>query len=179
MKTIAIILLSWNAWIFPAFPSVAGDQGPAGQSEVIKEQAGRMGQALISGDYKTFVRYTYPGLITIAGGADKLTEQLSRLMNDMKRKGMEFKSVSFGAVSKIVTSGHEQQCTLPQHTEIVMQDGRVVTTSTLIGLSSDGGRNWTFVDTSNKDMATIRKLLPGLSNAIVIPPAQPPVRYSN
>jgi hypothetical protein len=180
MKTIAVVFLAWAVWGFSARGgapggSVSARNTPAGN---VKDQAARMGQALIDRDYKTFIHYTWPGLIKLAGGEGELTEQLNRLMDQMKAKGMVFSGVSFGAVSAMVSSGNELQCTVPQHTEIKLSGGRMVSTSTLIAISTDKGSNWTFVDTSNKDISTIRKLLPHLSSAIVIPPQQPPLRYA-
>jgi hypothetical protein len=146
------------------------------QPPAVKDQATKMGQALIRGDYKTFVHYTYPGIVKMAGGPDQLATQLSTVMSQMKSGGVVVTGVRFGAVSKVITSGKELQCTLEQHTAMNVPDGKIINTTTLICLSEDGGKTWTFVDTSNKDMATIRKVLPGLSNEIVIPKAQPPVR---
>ena len=45
-------------------------------------------------------------------------------------------------------------------------------------ISTDNGINWTFIDTSNKDMATLIKALPNISPALIIPAQQPPVHYS-
>jgi len=154
-----------------SFLQVAAIQPPA-----VKDQAAKMSQALIRGDYKTFVHYTYPGIVKMSGGPDQLAAQLKTVMSQMKAGGVVVTGVSFGAVSKVVTSGKELQCTLEQHTAMNVPDGKIVSTTTLICLSEDGGKNWTFVDTSNKDMAMIRQVLPNLSNQIVVPKAQPPVR---
>lgn len=83
---------------------------------------------------------------------------------------MAIKTISFGTPSKIVKSAKELQATIPQHTEI--------NTSTLIAISTDNGNNWTFLDTLNRDITTIRKLLPNLNPSITIPPQRPPLRYN-
>ena len=108
-----------------------------------------------------------------------MIEVLKRTTNEMKAKGMSFSSITFDEPSKVVKSGKELQATIIQHTEIRLQNGRLVSTSTLIAISKDEGVNWTFIDTSNKDIATMRKALPNLSPSIVIPPQPPPVRYNN
>jgi hypothetical protein len=156
---------------------VAGTQTPAGAH--VKEQAAAMGQALVQGQYKTFAHYIYPGLVKMMGGEDKMAAQMETIVGGMKQKGMVFLSVKFDEPSAIVHSGVELECTVTQHTEIKVPDGRAVATSTLIAISTDKGVHWGFVDTSNKDMATIKQLLPELSPAIVIPPPVPPVHYNN
>ncbi len=144
----------------------------------LKQQASKMGASFMSGDYKTFANYTYPLVVKSMGGASKMIEVLNRTTNDMQAQGMSFSNITFDEPSKIVKSGKELQATIAQHTEIKLSQGRLVSTSILIAVSTDNGANWTFIDTSNKDMETLRKALPNLSSFIVVPPQQPPVRYN-
>lgn len=145
----------------------------------LKSQADSMGKAFITGNYKTFAGYTYPVILKAMGGAAKMEETLIKSINDWKGQGMSFKSVHFGEPSSIEKSGKELQATIPQHIEIKLTQGRLVTNSTLIAISTDNGLHWTFVDTSNKDIATLRKVLPNLSPAITISPHTPPLRYDD
>jgi hypothetical protein len=150
----------------------------AALSQTLMEQATKMGQIFISGDYKSFARFTYPKIVAMMGGENNLAAELTKVTKDMKAKGMAFSDITFDQVSKIIKSGNELQCTVLQHTEIKLPSGRAVSTSTLIAISTNNGNNWTFVDTSNKDISTIRKLLPHLSRSIIIPPQQVPVQYN-
>src|SRR5437588_8306016 len=115
---------------------------------VIKEQAAKMGQAFVKADYKTFVHYSYPKLIEMMGGAAKMESILTKATEDMKTNSMAITRLSFDEPSKIVRSGGEWQCMLPEHTEIKLKEGRIVTISTLLAFSSDKGLHWTFLDTS-------------------------------
>jgi hypothetical protein len=145
----------------------------------VEAQAAKMGMAFVRNDYKVFALYIYPEVMRMMGGQAKLIASLTNLNAEMKTKGMRFSGITFGDASTILKIGTELQCTLPQHTEIKTPNGRAVSTSTLIGISVDGGKAWTFVDTSNKDISTIRKILPHLSSAIVVPAQSPPIQYSN
>ena len=140
-------------------------------------QAGKMAQAFISSDYKTFVTYIYKPMVQGTGGAAKMEQSLAQVVNDMKAKSMSFNNITFSEPSNIVKSGKEFQATIAQHTDMKIPDGRAVSTSTLIAISKDNGINWTFIDTNNKDIVTLRKAIPNLSTAITIPPHQPPVYY--
>lgn len=135
-----------------------------------------MGSAFISGDYKTFCNYTYPSVVKLMGGASNMTELLTKATSDLKAKGMSFCNISFGEPSKILESAKELQATIAQHTEIKLPQGRILSTSTLIAISADNGNNWTFIDTSNKDIAALRKAFPKRSPSISIPPPATPVR---
>lgn len=147
-------------------------------SAILKQQASRMGIAFVGGDYTTFANYTYPLILKSMGGAVKMAAILTKSTKGMKAQGMIFSNITFDEPSKIVKSGKELQASIAQHTEIKLSQGRLISTSTLIAVSTDNGINWTFIDTSNKDMATLRKALPNLSPSISIPTPQPPVRYN-
>jgi hypothetical protein len=144
----------------------------------LKIQAQKMADAFIKEDYKTFVAYNYKPMVNGAGGAAKMEQAITTMVNGMKAKGMSFLSISFDEPSTIVKSGTELQATIAQHTTIKLTQGKIVTTSTLIAISTDNGLNWTFVDTSNKDINLLRKAMPNLSPSITIPPPQAPVRYN-
>lgn len=175
MKTLLVIYLFFGG---PLSHTPFVEQGlQPGYAAVVRTQANEMGKAFIGGDYQTFVRYTYPQLVKVMGGEMMMMAQLKKMSDDMKAQGMSCKRISFGDVSPVVKSQNELQCTLSQQTEIVLASGGLITSSTLIAFSTDGGVRWTFMDTSNKDEATIRKLLPNLSRSIVIPVAKVPVRY--
>ncbi|MBS1748195.1 MAG: hypothetical protein JST21_18705 [Bacteroidetes bacterium] len=149
-------------------------------SQSLKQDANKMSAAFLASDYTTFAKYTYPAILQMMGGTNNMSEVLSKTTANMKAQGMSFSNITFGEPSAIVKSGNELQCTIPQHTEIKLSaGGRIIATSTLIAISTDNGKSWTFIDTSNKDMATLHKALPNLSSAITIPPPQPPVRYNN
>jgi hypothetical protein len=144
----------------------------------IRQQANAMAQAFLNGNYQTFAKYTYPPLVKAMGGESRMAATLTQTISDMQTKGMAFNAITFDSPAKIVKSNNELQCTLQQHTTIKLANGKAVATSTLIAISEDGGKNWLFVDTNNKDAATMRKVLPDLSKEIVIPPQQKPVFYS-
>lgn len=173
MKLLIINTLFSTLFIINSYGQIKG------ASQNLKQQAGKMGAAFVSGDYKTFTNYTYLLILKSMGGASKMIEVLNRTTNEMKAKGMSFSNITFDEPSNIVKSEKELQATITQHTEIKLPRGRLVSTSTLIAISTDNGVNWTFIDTSNKDTAALRKALPSLSPSITIPPQQPPVRYNS
>jgi hypothetical protein len=174
-----IMKSSFIGFLFSAVISTASYSQVKEASQNLKQQVNKMAQAFISGDYKTFVSYTYKPIVQGTGGAAKMEQNLTKVVNDMKLKGMSFNAITFDEPSKIIKSGKELQATIAQHTDIKVPDGRAVSTSTLIAISTDNGINWTFIDTSNKDMATLRKALPNLSPLITVPPPQAPVRYNS
>jgi hypothetical protein len=173
MKLRFIILLFSAAIIFQSYGQIKD------ASQNLTQQVNKMGAAFVSGDYTTFANYTYPLILKSMGGAAKMAAVLTKSTNDMKAQGMSFTNITFDEPSKIVKSGKELQATIAQHTEIKLPLGRIISTSTLIAISIENGKNLTFIDTSNKDLATLHMAIPTLSPSIKIPPQKPPVRLSS
>ncbi len=145
----------------------------------VKEQAQKMAAALVAGDYKTFAHYTNPAVKKLAGGDEAFAKGLEQAMQSMKAGGVSIGKSTIGDASPILKYGTELQCTIPQETIVLAKDAKILSKSTLIAISVDGGKNWTFVDTTKKDMAAIRQLLPHLNAGIVVPPTPAPVRVGD
>ncbi len=157
--------------LIASFTSFA--QTPA-QIAAVKLQAKTMVDALVKKDYNTFAKYTNPTVIQKMGGAAKMAESLKTGQSKLSEQGVAFKGVTLGEPSPILTVGKELQCTIPQTTEMKMQLGRVLAKSTLIAISADKGKNWTFTDAAGKDLTALRTALPNLSDKLVIPKMQQP-----
>jgi hypothetical protein len=147
--------------------------------EVLKTQAEEMGQALVEGDYDTYITYIDPKVVEYAGGKNNLIKIL-KLDNPEAYKLLSF---SFGGVSKIIKSKGELQATIPQTVVVLVNDagmtGRLLTKSTLIAISGDEGKHWLFVDTAQKSIDTIQTMVPNLSPLLDIPENPSPVFYSS
>jgi hypothetical protein len=148
-----------------------------GAKDSLHVQAERMGAGLVSGNYGVFLRYLHPTAIRISGGEAALKGKLEQVVQQMNQNGMRFESVSVDAPGVMVKAGTAWQVTVKQHTRIRMSRGWTEVTSTLIGVSTDNGLHWKFLDTNNKTTADMKQLLPELSPAIVIPVQSPPVHY--
>jgi hypothetical protein len=170
--------ISFGLWLFLSSSFCLSAQ-VNNMANNLKQQAGKMGQALVSGDYGTFVHYIYPKIVQLQGGSDKIQTIMQQTIQQMTTQGVTFQKVSLDEPTPVVKGGAVLQSTIKQHTEFKMPQGRTVATSTLICLSADNGLNWTFVDTNNKNLGQIRQLIPNLNSAIVIPPQQAPVHYDH
>ena len=103
---------------------------------------------------------------------------LNNQNTQIKSKGIVINSIVFNPPSEIVKNKNELQCTISQHTELKPAKGRVITYTTLIAISTDNGKSWKFIDTSNRDIKAIRTVFPNLSNKITLPPKQKPTVYT-
>lgn len=148
------------------------------EKQVVKEQAKKMGDFLLKKELKPFIKFTYPTIVEKMGGEERMIMIMEQGNKEMEAQGTIFSSVIFGEPSDIITTEEgELQCTLSQTIEMKVKKGRLVSKSTLIAISIDQGKNWFFIDTSGKDIQTMKKALPNLSNQLKIEQSHQPVFY--
>lgn len=133
------------------------------------EQANDMGKKFISQDYAGFIKYSHPSTIKGMGGEKKATEKITTEMLSIGKDGIVITNITFGTPSKIITVNDELQCTVPQIMEMHVPGGKVTSTTTMLAISNDKGKNWYFLDTANYNFYDMKMLLPNLSEEIVIP----------
>jgi hypothetical protein len=137
--------------------------------EIILRQAETCANALIEEDYETVVKFTYPKVIELAGGSDKLIAIIKNGKEEMRKQGIKFDEVSFGQPSEVVKAGNELHVLVPQTVVMRLANGRLKNDTHLLGISQDGGANWFFIDTANLTMETIKDVLPHYNSKLVPP----------
>lgn len=143
-------------------------------SLTIVKQANEMGQLLMEHDFRSFARFTHPKIIEMMGGLENMVAIMEKGMVEMESDGTRFLDVTFGEPTAVIKAGNELQCTLSQTISMKVSEGRVVAKSAMIAIWVDGGTNWVFIDTSGKDIQTLRSLLPDLSMDLFIPETEQP-----
>lgn len=146
------------------------------QLSALKAQANAMATAIKKQDFKTVIKITNPKVVAAAGGEVKMLDQLSKGIGMMKAKGinMNISNIVVGEPSAFIKVKKQLQCTVPDKIEIKMMGGTMNTNSTLIAISDDDGKTWNFIDAMGKNIATIKQVLPDLSNKLVIAKMEQP-----
>ena len=143
--------------------------------KIAKKQVDEINQALMKGDAGKIVDLTYPKVIEMAGGREKMIKALEADLKDMKSKGIEFRSVKVDNPSDPVASGKDLYVVVTFLLEMKIPEGKLRSESFVIGVSSDQGNTWTFLNAGNQDVKTIKKILPGLPEKLELPKKQSPV----
>ena len=143
--------------------------------ETVKAEAEKMVRLLIDKDYKAFTKYTYPPLVKMLGSEAGMVDVLVKTFRSIDAEGFTVSKVSIGDVSAILHIKTLLQCTIVQVLEMTHEKGTLVSKSSLIGLSSDQGTTWTFLDTQGKPLNKLQATFKELSNNLVIPPKEQPV----
>lgn len=140
------------------------------ENQSLNTQLGEMKKFFLAGDYENLVNYTYPKVIEMMGGKSNMVKATKDVMNKMKNDGFSITDLNFKNPSVFLKKENELQCSLTQIIVMKTNRGKIESEYTLIGISSDDGQNWTFLDTSGKDKETMLKYFPNLHNEIIIRP---------
>lgn len=145
---------------------------------VIKQQAMETARAVQMQDYETLISHTYPKVIEIVGGRDKMISILKKGNEELGQQGITFDEFIIGAPSQTVAAGDEIHCLVPQ-TVFMKKTGekyRIKSETVLIGISKDEGKHWYFVDAVNLNMKNVKTVLPNYNTDLILPPRKQPER---
>ncbi|KPE51991.1 hypothetical protein [Chryseobacterium indologenes] len=139
------------------------------QKETVLKQAYEMRQALMNKNYDVFSSYVHEGVIKMLGGKKKMIDISAAAIDKMSKEGYHFKKVDFSDASDIITVKNEQQAVVHQKIQMSTPKGNINADYYMIAVSGNNGKNWKFIDTSGKDIQTMRKYFPNLSSKLNIP----------
>ena len=139
-------------------------------------QAQEVNDAFRRRDFARMVDLTYPKVIEAAGGRDKMVSALTKGMKEMETEGVVVLSSTAGAPTQIIQVSGSVYAVIPTTLKVKAQDGIFQTESSMIGISSDGGASWTFIDAGGKDRTELKSLLPGVGDKLSLPPEREPVK---
>jgi len=133
-----------------------------------KARAEAVQAALVRGDFDAVADDTHPRVVEELGGRGKMLATLAATLDEMRAEGAEFRRVDVHDVTTLARAGKDVYVYVPIDVEMKVPGRLVRTRGGLIGVSPDGGKTWTFVDTS-PGRAEIKRMIPELPDAIDIP----------
>ena len=140
-----------------------------------KAKADEVAQAVFASDYSTVVDLTYPNLVKIMGGRDKMIAKMKAEMDQNKKEGITLTGFTVVAPSKIFTNGQNDFAILPTTFEATASGVTVIAKSYLLGISADAGRTWGFIEGNGlHDPAVRAKVLPELPDGLELPKKEEP-----
>jgi hypothetical protein len=145
----------------------------------MKEQAGQMCLAIVAADHAKVADCTHPNVVELAGGRDRAVQFIKMTLEDMKSRGTAIQSVVVGEPSEVFKQAGDVYSVVPFTLEMDVGGQRLKQGSFLVGISSDGGRTWKFVDGNQGDRAKLERILPNLPKGLRLPEKQQPVVAGN
>jgi len=133
--------------------------------------------AVAQKNYAKIVDLTYPKVIEVGGGREKLLAATTNEVKSMEAEGVVIISSTAAPPSQILHDAGGIFAVVPVTTKVKAQGGTFQTEGSLIGVSNDDGANWTFVDATGKDQTELKMVLPNLDK-LNIPPEKAPVKIA-
>jgi len=165
----------------PQPPNQAGNASPSATAEnypILTARTKELCDAFTNKDYLKVLELTYPKVIEAGGGREKMLASMQDELKTMETEGVVFLSTTPGAPTNFVHDAGSIYAVVPITSKIKAQAGVFQTESTLIGVSSDAGATWTFIDAAGEDEKKLRMLLPNTLDKLKLPPDKPPVKVS-
>ena len=142
-------------------------------------QAKEMNDAFARKDYQRFADFTYPKVVELAGGRDQMLKGIPQQLKEMEAEGVVILSSTTESPTQFVHDSGSIYAVLPTALKAKAKDGIFRSEGCMIGISSDGGANWTFIDASGKDQRELKTLLGNVVDRLNLPPDKQPVKVSN
>lgn len=147
----------------------------AAETALIKKRALSVVESIQKGNFALLADLTYPKVVEMNGGKEKMVERVTRQMEAMKAQGLTITSVKVGEPGKRASKGKNTFVVVPSTTEVSTPAARLVAKSYLLGISPDNGKTWTFIDGSGLATKERRDLiLPELPDGFQLPDPQKP-----
>lgn len=157
LKIIVALILSSSVYSQNAYASI------------ITKEGNTMAKAMLNKNYSTMIDYTYPEIIKMAGGREKLLTLLESTMEGMSKQGYNIEKITLGEPQKIFTAGKELHCLISETLLMSTTQGKAQITNYLLCISKDNGKNWCFLESSKLTPENIKKIFPNFNTALKIP----------
>lgn len=139
-------------------------------NETLNTQLNAMKTAFMDKDYSLIAKHTYPKIVEMMGGKEKMVEVTSTTMAKMESQNFIFKSITFKDPSELMEHNGDLQCALTQIIVMDTPNGKVQNERTLVAISEDDGNNWVFLDSSGMNSDSLKGIYPNLHPDLVLKP---------
>jgi hypothetical protein len=121
------------------------------------------------GDPAKFADLTHPKVVTLVGGREKFIAMIKGVNDKMREAGWRYGEVVVSEPTQFAAMGSDLATVVPCSVEYRGGDSRKVSESFLLGVSSDRGKTWTFIEGAHASRERLKELLPNLPDAIKLP----------
>jgi len=142
---------------------------PKYASATAKRDAQASTDALLKGELERFASFVYPRALKVLGGKDKLIATVQRGLEEMRSQGVRMASASVGEPEQMMRTGGDLLAIIPIRQVAMLEEDQILFSSHLLGISSDNGRSWTFVDTMKLTPENVREFIPSFHPAMKLP----------
>ena len=143
----------------------------------LKVQAEELAKATVAHDFAKVADLTYPKVVEIFGGKERMIAVLNNDSTQMKAEGFELLTMTIGEIKQIAKIETEIFAIVPVKITFKSPDGKEAGESSLVGISIDNGLNWKFIDGMNQEK--FKANFPKAAEKLQIPEEKPPQPIEN
>ena len=151
------------------------DGAAAGHAALIKEQARKMSEAFLAGDFEALLDATYPKILELSGGRAKMLEVLKAEVAKWEAEKIKVLSYEAGEPGEVKSAGAKLVSVVPAEMKMEFPHLFLTQKSFMLAISADGGKAWKFVSGANLNEQALKVLVPEAVGVITLPKAVEPV----
>lgn len=153
--------------------ALAEDRSCESDAATVVRRATALGEALKHNDAATIIGMTYPPVVQMAGGRDKLVPATQAAMTEMSAAGTTVERVEYSSPTRTYRDGGKSICFVPRDMQIRIKEIRVHAVGYLMAIwDPSGPAEWTYLDSDGfqRNPTLMRQLFPGLPEDVQPPP---------
>ena len=131
--------------------------------------------AQVHGDQDILLDFTYPELITKAGGPEAMKRILGQIHQTRIKEGQVVKELEIKEPIVFSQVMDEIHALVPIVTTLKVPGGLLITPSTIIAVGTSQRENWYFIETTSIDERNVKKVLPTWDNSLTLPFKSPSI----
>ncbi|MCI0637515.1 MAG: hypothetical protein L0Y72_01255 [Gemmataceae bacterium] len=131
-----------------------------------QDQAEAFADAFAKQDWQMYIDLAYPALVEHVGGRKKLRLALEMTV---KKDAYRVLSTRVQAPERLIVAGKDLFTIVPLHLEFERKEKKFAGGSFFVAVSSDEGKNWTFLGGTDFDERDLRKIVPHFPRGTQLP----------
>lgn len=123
------------------------------EAKIVEATAQRLKGPSISlsvDDIPEIEKYTYPGVFKLMGGREGFRQKTASAFTILKMQGVSILSLEIGKPYQFAVAGPEIHCLISTETVMMVQDTKMRVSGHMMGISTDEGKTWKFVNLSKE-----------------------------
>ena len=151
------------------------ENAASAHAALIKEQARKMSNSFLAGDFEGLLDATYPKILELSGGRAKMLEVLKAEVAKWDAQKIKILSYEVGEPGEVKSAGAQLVSVVPAEMKMEFPELFLTQKSFMLAISADGGKAWKFVSGANLNEQTLKFLLPEAVGVITLPKEVEPV----
>lgn len=134
----------------------------------VKGNVQKMMDATCTGDYNTVLDMTYPKVLELMGGKEAALKEIEAAMKAIKGQGITFK-VKEVSTPTVMKGAKDHYSVTPYSLLMTVPGKKITLISAVVGISTDEGKSWKYINLDDKGEKGVRDMLPQLPAEMKIP----------